>query len=193
MTGVLTRPAPVPGWTRLPAGWFGFGFQCTDCRWSVSEGDGVATWEFSRPPEVSSVQKESPAETAGLRRGDVLLEIDGESLLTADGGRRFGSVEPGQSVRWTYRREGRVRTTAATAAERPLPVVPAAPAGGTGISAKYTSGAGINTLRYSGLVGGTSVEVRGAGTVVINVVRPGREIEIVTADSKTLIRLDDTD
>jgi hypothetical protein len=35
------------------------------------------------------------------------------------------------------------------------------------------------------------VEVRGAGSVIVNIIDPGREIEIVTADSRTRIRLDD--
>ena len=48
-------------------------------------------------------------------------------------------------------------------------------------------------LRYSGLVGETSVEVRGAGSVVVNIIDPGREIEVVTADSRTRIRLDEPD
>jgi hypothetical protein len=48
-------------------------------------------------------------------------------------------------------------------------------------------------LRYSGLVGDASVEVRGAGSVVVNIIVPGREIEIVTADSRTRIRLNGMD
>jgi hypothetical protein len=143
------------------------------------------------------VQDDSPADAAGLERGDVLLEIDGESLLTTEGGRQFGSVEPGQTVRWTYRRDGRVQTTTATAGKRPPLVAPVPPRGsGEAYAAPGTltyAAPDLNTLRYSGLVGETSVEVRGAGSVVVNVIRPGREIEILSADSRTLIRLDDPD
>ena len=194
-TGVSVGAVPRPTLDLLPSGWFGFGIQCTECRWSVDDEDGTSEWEFSTPPEVSSIQAGSPAAAAGLQRGDVLLEIDGESLVTEEGGRRFGSVKPGQDVRWTYARDGETRTTTATAAERQAPTAPLPPTrppagyvGATGVG--YTA-ADLSALRYSGLVGATSVEVRGAGSVVVNIIDPGREIEIVTADSRTRIRLDE--
>ncbi|NNK49002.1 MAG: PDZ domain-containing protein, partial [Gemmatimonadetes bacterium] len=184
---------PRPTYTLLPSGWFGFGIQCTNCRWSVEEDTGVSEWEFSAPPEISSVEDGSPAEAAGLRRGDILLEIDGEPLLSRDGGRRFGSVEPGETVRWTYRRGGETRTTTATAARRPgmpppTPTAGEAPTAYSRLAEDYASA----KLRYSGLIGETSVEVRGAGSVVVNIIEPGREIEIVTSDSRTRVRLDDS-
>ena len=194
---VVAGPVPRPTYTLLPSGWFGFGIQCTECRWSVEEDTGLSEWEFSAPPEISSIQNGSPAAAAGLRRGDVLLEIDGEPLVSERGGQRFGSVEPGQQVRWTYRRGSETRTTTATAGQRPdMPPPPppepdAEPLAYTGLAQGYATG-GTTKLRYSGLVGGTSVEVRGTGSVVVNIIEPGREIEIVTSDSRTRIRLDDT-
>jgi hypothetical protein len=196
-TGVSVGAVPRPTLALLPSGWFGFGIQCTECRWSVDDEDGTSEWEFSSPPEVSSIQAGSPAAAAGLRRGDVLLGIDGESLVSEEGGRRFGSVKPGQNVRWTYSRDGETRTTTATAAERPGPLAPLPPAA---IAPEYVgarslgyTASDLSALRYSGLVGETSVEVRGAGSVIVNIIDPGREIEIVTADSRTRIRLDDPD
>lgn len=189
----VVGPVPRPTFSLLPSGWFGFGIQCTECRWSVEDETGKSAWEFSSPPEISSIQEGSPAEAAGLRRGDVLLEIDGVPLATREGGHRFGTVEPGESVRWTYRRGDETRRTTAIAGRRPgLPEAPPAPAepGGQPTRAHVPSAAG--RLRYSGLIGSTSVEVRGAGSVVVNIVEPGREIEIVTSDSRTRIRLDDS-
>jgi len=193
---VAVGPVPRPTYTLLPSGWFGFGIQCTNCRWSVEDATGKSEWEFSVPPEISSVQDGSPADEAGLRRGDVLLEIDGESLISTKGGRRFGSIEPGVTVRWTYRRGGEIRTTTATAGQRPDVAPPrlmpdAAPAVASGSLARAYAPSGVERLRYSGLVGATSVEVRGAGSVVVNIIDPGREIEIITSDSRTRIRLDD--
>jgi S1-C subfamily serine protease len=195
---VAAGPVPRPTYTLLPSGWFGFGIQCTKCQWSVEEDTGLSAWEFSSPPEISSIQAGSPAAAAGLRRGDVLLEIDGEPLVSEKGGQRFGSVEPGQQVRWTYRRGGETRTTTATAGQRPNMPPPPPPApepdqeplAYTGVARAYISSA-TNKLRYSGLVGATSVEVRGTGSVVVNIIEPGREIEIVTSDSRTRIRMDD--
>jgi hypothetical protein len=164
----------------------------------VEEETGVAEWSFAEPPEVSSVEDGSPADLAGLRRGDVLLEIDGDALVTAAGGRKFGSVKPGQTVRLTYRRGGETGSARATATRRPgLPPPPpkadaAAPTAYAGaLSRSYAEEA--SRLRYSGLVGAASVEVRGAGSVVVNIIVPGREIEIVTADSRTRIRLNGPD
>jgi hypothetical protein len=196
-TGVSVGAVPRATLDLLPTGWFGFGIQCTECRWSVDEEDGTSEWEFSTPPEISSIQAGSPAAAAGLQRGDVLLEIDGESLVTEDGGRRFGSVQPGQDVRWTYRRDGETKTATATAAERPAPTAPLPPtrpaAGYVGVRSLGYAASDLTALRYSGLVGETSVEVRGAGSVIVNIIVPGREIEIVTSDSRTRIRLDDPD
>jgi len=198
-TGVAVSvgPVPRPTYTLLPSGWFGFGIQCTNCRWSVEDETGKSEWAFSAPPEISSVQDGSPADAAGLRRGDVLLEIDGESLISQEGGRRFGSIEPGETVRWTYRRGGENRTTTATAGQRPdvhpTPPTPGvSPTAYSGELARAYAPTGVSKLRYSGLVGGTSVEVRGTGSVVVNIIEPGREIEIVTSDSRTRIRLDDS-
>ncbi len=197
-TGVAVSagPVPRPTYTLLPSGWFGFGIQCTKCQWSVEEETGLSEWEFSAPPEISSIQAGSPAAAAGLRRGDVLLEIDGEPLVSEKGGQRFGSVEPGQKVRWTYRRGGETRTTTATAGLRPdMPPPPPAPEPGAEPTAyahaRAYSFSETTKLRYSGLVGETSVEVRGTGSVVVNIIEPGREIEIVTSDSRTRIRMDD--
>lgn len=101
-----------------PAGWFGIGISCRDCKIDV-QPDSVAVWEFSEPPEVSMVEPGSPADRAGLRRGDVLVEIDGLPLVSEEGGRRFGAVKPGETVRLTYRRGGTSQTVSVTAEARP--------------------------------------------------------------------------
>jgi C-terminal processing protease CtpA/Prc len=67
--------------------------------------------------EVVSVSPGGPAEQAGIKAGDVLTKIDGQSLAGADGqsGRdkllqRMHEVKPGQSVKLEYRRAGKVST-----------------------------------------------------------------------------------
>lgn len=191
---VVASPVPRPTYTLLPTGWFGLGIECTNCRWSVDRESGQSEWEFSSAPEISSVESSGPAAAAGLRPGDVLLEIDGLSLTSREGGRRFGSVEPGETVRLTYRRGDEIRHATAEAVRRPGMVPPAPDAEAVpysgGVAVGYASRV-ASKLRYSGLVGGTSVEVRGAGSVVVNIIEPGREIEIVTSDSRTRIRLDE--
>ena len=77
------------------------------------------SWHFSEYPSLFSVDPGSPAHEAGLRRGDVLIKIDGVSLTSVDGAHRFSQVEPGQTVSFTYRRGGSERTVRVRAIERP--------------------------------------------------------------------------
>lgn len=100
-------------------GWFGLGIDCEDCRWKALPADSGVMWVSREYPTIYRVDPGSPAESAGLQRGDVLIQIDGVSLLTPEGGRRFGAVRPGQRVRWGYRRDGRPAVAVAVAAARP--------------------------------------------------------------------------
>lgn len=70
--------------------------------------------------KVDGVFADGPAERAGLRKGDVLLSINGialrdvETLLEAT-----ASMRPGERVTVTYRRNGQKHTTEAVLAQRP--------------------------------------------------------------------------
>ena len=111
--------APQAPAIMAPRGWFGFGFQCDECYVKNGPGDSTAVWEFGSLPKVYSVDLGGPAARAGMRRGDVIVRIDGHSILSAEGGRRFGASRPGQVVQWTVRRDGQMRTVTARAIERP--------------------------------------------------------------------------
>jgi hypothetical protein len=103
----------------LPRGWFGFAFLCEECSAKSGKTDSAAVWQFSSWPKVYSVDLGSPAARGGLRRGDVITHIDGVSIVTPEGGRRFGAIRPGQAVRWGVVRAGAARSVVARAAERP--------------------------------------------------------------------------
>jgi len=111
------------------------------------------------------VETSSPAGRAGLRAGDRITHIDGISILTPAGARRFGAVVPGQKVRLTVMRDGNSMTRDLTLATRPevraaiaarAPRTPAMPRGVVAPSVR-------RELRYTGQLENVSVEVWSAG------------------------------
>jgi membrane-associated protease RseP (regulator of RpoE activity) len=163
---------PAPPEIR-PDGWFGFSIGCTRCEFR--DDNGVLSIRGSLP-EVGSVEPGTPAARAGLRRGDRLTHVEGVSLRSPEAWRRLRSARPGQSVRWTYERNGRAQTVAIRAAARPDPRPAPSPA----------RAAGGQRLRYSGTVGGAEVEVRGAP---VSVTRDPRTGETIIRSSDLTVRV----
>lgn len=111
------RPADVPAIAPPPPpvrGSFGFGLMCSGhCEIRV-EKDGALY--FSEPPEVYSVERGSGADRSGIRRGDLITHVNGQSITSNEGGRIFGTAKPGSTLRFTIRRGGNNRTVSLTAA-----------------------------------------------------------------------------
>ncbi|MEX2283134.1 MAG: PDZ domain-containing protein [Gemmatimonadota bacterium] len=112
-TTVPRSPVPPPdaragalARTRMsvPRASFGFSISCGNCRSMVAPDDGTVRWEFEESPQIYSVDANSEAYRAGIRRGDVITRIDGLLITSPEGGRRFGAVVPGQRVEFTIRR-----------------------------------------------------------------------------------------
>ncbi|HYR12053.1 MAG TPA: PDZ domain-containing protein, partial [Longimicrobium sp.] len=162
----------------MPDGWFGFGIQCNNCGLHAERGR-APVFQFREQPTVQNVEPGTPAARAGMQRGDRLTHVDGMSITTPSGWLRFSTIQPGQQVRWRYTRDGRSNETAMTALRRP--------------DAGRTPTAGTNPtpqrLRYSGSVGGSQVEVRGAPVNVTTDPRTG-EMIIRSADLTVRIRPD---
>jgi serine protease Do len=96
--------------------WLGLDFQDLD-------PDLVAVMEL---PErvtgalVTGVRERSPAATAGLTRGDVVVELDGRSFVGARGFYELlARATPGQRVELTFWRQGQAKTLRVTAQEIP--------------------------------------------------------------------------
>jgi membrane-associated protease RseP (regulator of RpoE activity) len=66
------------------------------------------------------VDRGGPAERAGLRGGDTLIAVDGQSLVSTQGGEIFANLRPGVAIRLTYRRDARERTISVTPVENPI-------------------------------------------------------------------------
>jgi membrane-associated protease RseP (regulator of RpoE activity) len=195
----------------LPRGWIGVGLSCRSCGGEISEGSAEPVWSFGSLPLIDQVEPGSPAARSGLRRGDVLTHIDGVSLLTDDGGRRFATLRPGQRVVWTVRRGGQTHAIPVVAEPRPgareITLAQLADrlrelrlqGDHDGFQRDWEAfqrsfeafqrRAGTpadKRLRYAGEVGGSDVEVRGLGNVVVD--DSGDEIVITTPDATIRIR-----
>jgi hypothetical protein len=213
-TQLLNRlPMPaIPTEAALPRGWSGFGLTCRDCGGRPGDEGKPPVWEFGMLPTIYFLDPGSPAARAGIQIGDVLTQLDGVSLLTEDGGRRFGALKPGQSVRWTIRRGGNTRTLTVVTEPRPGErTVPLAELRDRlralseqrdtermsremqrlaremeRAGYRVTREATRERLRYAGAVGGSEIEVRGLENVVVD--DSGDEIVITTRDATIRIR-----
>jgi hypothetical protein len=143
---VPTIPA-VPESPASPRGWFGFSIRCSECGWSRSGNEEYPRWESETNPEVTRVAPDGPAAAAGILSGDLITHVDGISILTREGGKKFGALQPGQRVRLGLLRGGVPITRELRLARRP------------GFASES------RPLRYSGKVRDVSIEVwSGSGT-----------------------------
>jgi len=81
----------------------------------------MATYNLSQPRGVgiTQVAKDSPAEKAGFRKGDVILRFDGENVTSVRKlNRLIAEVAPDQTVRVSVSRGGAEQELSATVAKR---------------------------------------------------------------------------
>ena len=109
-------PLPPRPLMALPKGYFGFGISCREC--SVERQDDVPVWEFTFNPELTGVEPGMPAHEAGIRSGDILTHINGHEMTSAEGGRLFGAVQPGDTVAFRFARNNNSREAQVVATER---------------------------------------------------------------------------
>lgn len=98
-----------------PQGWIGMNVEAPHVQ---IRRDGVLFVRYLEYPEVVSVEPSSPAQTAGVTRGDVLLAFDGRDLRTNDVN-MTELLEPSRRVAVTLRRNGEPHVYALTVAESP--------------------------------------------------------------------------
>ena len=72
---------------------------------------GVMTKESDGGAEITEVTKESPAEKAGLKEGDIITKINSDKVTDADDlYKAIGKYKPGEKVNVTYKRNGKEST-----------------------------------------------------------------------------------
>jgi hypothetical protein len=114
----LSNIAATKDHSFLPSGWFGFSLSFSGSITS-KKGEDESRWDFDSPPKIREIKDGSPADQAGLRAGDCLTHIDGVKIDSRRGGNLFSSVQPGQEVTWTVRRNSTKFDIKMTAEERP--------------------------------------------------------------------------
>lgn len=100
---------------RMSHGWLGVGIQ--ELTPELAAGLKVPT---TSGVLVAQVYPDSPAEKAGIKRGDVIVAYDGKQVEhTYDLTRLVGTTEPGKSVNVKVIRDGREKTLQVVIGERP--------------------------------------------------------------------------
>ena len=87
---------------------FGFALECSGCTRERAEGDEMGpVWRYTNYPRVVAVAQGGAAESAGIREGDLVMAVDGMSILSPEGARRFSAARMADDVRLTVDRGGK--------------------------------------------------------------------------------------
>lgn len=88
-------------------GRFGLAVSCMPACTRARASDGTGYWKFDGYPPVTGIRAGGAAANAGVRVGDVIVEIDGVSILDEKGALQFMRSETSSSLRLTVLRDGR--------------------------------------------------------------------------------------
>jgi Do/DeqQ family serine protease len=115
---------------------------------------------------VSDVRNGSPADKAGIRRGDVVTAIDGTPVVDSNALRnQVAQMQPGSEARLKVIRDGREQTVTVTLGELPAAAAQAGRDAGEG----NTGGAGLSVQPVSPDVARRLELEQGTGVEVVNV------------------------
>jgi membrane-associated protease RseP (regulator of RpoE activity) len=93
----------------------GFALECFNCTTSGrgrmgggGRGAGPgAVWHYEEYPRIAAVMAGGVAQRAGIREGDMLLSVDGLSILSDEGAERFAGLRVGDAIHLTLDRAGK--------------------------------------------------------------------------------------
>jgi hypothetical protein len=107
------------------------GITSMHCTCSIIYKHDEAEWAFQSEPVIRAVDKDGPSH-GKLKKGDVIVAIDGALITMRKAGIAFANIEEGEPVELTIRRSGRTRDVVivpradiALAVALPVPAVPA--------------------------------------------------------------------
>jgi predicted metalloprotease with PDZ domain len=165
--GVAVPLAPRPP-DILPKGELGFGISCKECKVDQEQGTGVPVWEFSTNPELTAVETGKPAYRAGMRSGDILTHINGHAMTSAEGGRLFGAIQPGDTVTFRFARNNTSREVQVVAEQRAWQRFDPADYSTAGVAERVYRGFAAEEIvtRFTGVVGDAHIVVTGGPITV---------------------------
>ena len=178
------RPLPPTRFEIQPRAWFGMSITCDGCTITRTKKDETLRWSFDKPPKIRSVEPGGPADAAGLEPGDVLTHVDGVKIDSKKGSEEFSALEPGDTVTWTVKRDGKKQTVRVVAMERPEKEIEE----GEFEVISESLDADEAPLRFTGSVGGAEIEVRGDKSVRVISDDGTGEIIILTRGAKIRLR-----
>jgi membrane-associated protease RseP (regulator of RpoE activity) len=90
---------------------FGFALECVKCSATNRRGGfgagPMAVWRYDEFPRIAAVVEGSPAARAGIRQGDLLLDVGGLSLTSDAGAQAFSALRAGDTASLTLERNGK--------------------------------------------------------------------------------------
>lgn len=98
----VRHEAPSP-----PAGRYGFALSCTPDCGQLTIPDGTTYYSYRVAPKVTAIRDDSPAAAIGLKVGDVIVKVDGHSILEDDGALALARSDKKESLRLTVLRDGK--------------------------------------------------------------------------------------
>lgn len=101
-TGIAGGPRPLL---------FGFALECTKCQPRNRRGGfgagPMAVWHYDEFPRIAFVVEGGPAARAGIREGDLLLDVGGASLTSDAGAEALSALVAGDTATLTLERNGK--------------------------------------------------------------------------------------
>jgi len=182
--GAVPR-APRPP-VALPKGELGFGISCRECKVDEEKDTGVPVWEFSNNPELTAVEAGKPAYRAGMRSGDVLTHISGHAITSAEGGRLFGAIQPGDTVTFRFARNNTSREVQVVAEERQWQRFDPADYSAAGVArgGVWREAVSEPVTRFTGVVGDAHIVVTGGPITVSQT-----DTEVVIQSQDIVVRI----
>lgn len=92
---------------RPPAGRYGFALSCAPDCGQLTIPDGTTYYSYRVAPKVTAIRDDSPAAAIGLKVGDVIVKVDGHSILEDDGALALARSDKKESLRLIVLRDGK--------------------------------------------------------------------------------------